>query len=72
MTSISGYGESFGRYFIYDYYYVPKHNYYILLYIIINTTPSHYKYWKLGHEKEAKLQNNWSTMDESAVSTVNI
>ena len=23
------------RYFIYDYYYVPKHTYYILLYIII-------------------------------------
>ena len=27
-----------GRYFIYDYYYVPKHNYYILLYIIIIIT----------------------------------
>ena len=26
-----------GRYFIYDYYYVPKHSYYILLYIIIIT-----------------------------------
>ena len=26
-----------GRYFIYDYYYVPKDNYYILLYIIIIT-----------------------------------
>ena len=26
-----------GRYFVYDYYYVPKHNYYILLYIIIIT-----------------------------------
>ena len=27
-----------GRYFIYDYYYVPKHSYYILLYIIIIIT----------------------------------
>ena len=26
-----------GRYFIYDYYYVPKHSYYILPYIIIIT-----------------------------------
>ena len=26
-----------GRYFIYDYYHVPKHSYYILLYIIIIT-----------------------------------
>ena len=26
-----------GRHFIYDYYYVPKHSYYILLYIIIIT-----------------------------------
>ena len=33
----SGMGKGFGRYFIYDYYYVPKHNYYILLYIIIIT-----------------------------------
>ena len=31
-------GSQEGRYFIYDYYYVPKHTYYILLYIIIIIT----------------------------------
>ena len=33
----SGTSHYGGRYFIYDYYYVPKHSYYILLYIIIIT-----------------------------------
>ena len=33
--SVSGVSSERGRYFIYDYYYVPKHSYYILLYIII-------------------------------------
>ena len=31
-----------GRYFIYDYYYVPKHTYHILLYII-NIIPIHHQ-----------------------------
>ena len=37
LSVVSGVHSSAGRYFIYDYYYVPKHNYYILLYIIIIT-----------------------------------
>ena len=31
-----------GRYFIYDYYYVPKHTYHILLYIISNIPIHHH------------------------------
>ena len=29
------FSASLGRYFIYDYYYVPKHTYYVLLNLII-------------------------------------
>ena len=37
LISRTAAGTRSGRYFIYDYYYVPKHSYYILLYIIIIT-----------------------------------
>ena len=36
-VTVSGFLGQHGRYFIYDYYYVSKHSYYILLYIIIIT-----------------------------------